>query len=100
MERLCYLKKLKDIGFNIMKKENDLNQFFGIQAPDKIFEKYIHLLNIAERTCSSTGLETISKSTRIRIINFILRRTTVPNCGGLREFLNNKTFETVFPLHE
>ncbi|XP_060695159.1 anoctamin-9-like [Hemiscyllium ocellatum] len=65
MERLCYLKKLKDIGFNIMKKENDLNQFFGIQAPDKIFEKYIQLLNIAERTCSSTGLETISKSTRL-----------------------------------
>ncbi|XP_059508207.1 anoctamin-9-like [Stegostoma tigrinum] len=83
-----------------VKKENDLNQFFGIQAPDTIFEKYTQLLNIAERTCSYTGLETISKSTRIRIINFILQRTTVPNCGGLHEFLSNKTFETAFPLHE
>ncbi|XP_038663482.1 anoctamin-9-like [Scyliorhinus canicula] len=100
MNRRYYLKKLSDIGFNIMKKEDDYSLFFGIQAPDNLFEKYIQLLNVAERTCSVTGLETISKSTRIRIINFILWRTTVPNCGGLRQLLESKTFDSAFPLHE
>ncbi|XP_067849681.1 anoctamin-9-like [Heptranchias perlo] len=101
--RRFYLKKLRDIGFNIMKKEDDNNYFFGIQAPDKMFEKYIQLLDIAERTCSTTGIDTISKSTRIRIINFILWRTSSPGSDhgdGLRELLNNNTFHSAFPLHE
>ncbi|XP_067901962.1 anoctamin-9-like [Heterodontus francisci] len=108
MNRRCYLKKLKEIGFNIMKKEDEFDLFFGIHAPDKIFEKYIQLLEIAERTCSSTGLNTISMSTRIRIINFILWRTTHlyddrSNAGifdCLRELLRNKTFLSAFPLHQ
>ncbi|XP_051885656.1 anoctamin-9-like [Pristis pectinata] len=83
-----------------MKKDDEFDIFYGIQAPEKLFEKYIHLLDIAERTCSTTGLDTVSKSTRIRIINFILRSTSVPGIGGLRELLKNKTFHSAFPLHE
>ncbi|XP_069757176.1 anoctamin-9-like isoform X2 [Narcine bancroftii] len=100
LDRRIYLRRLKEIGFNIMKKDDEFNIFFGIQAPDMLFEKYIYLLDIAERTSSSTGLETVSKSTRIRIINFILRRTSIPGIGGLHELLKNKTFHSAFPLHE
>ncbi|XP_059831561.1 anoctamin-9-like [Hypanus sabinus] len=100
LDRRFYLNRLREIGFNIMKKTGEFDIFFGIQAPEKLFEKYIHLLDISERTCSSTGLDTVSKSTRIRIINFILRNTSVPGIGGLRELLRNKTFHSAFPLHE
>uniref|UniRef100_UPI00398F35D7 anoctamin-9-like isoform X2 n=1 Tax=Pristiophorus japonicus TaxID=55135 RepID=UPI00398F35D7 len=98
--RRLYLRNLREKGFNIVKKEDDFSLFFGIQAPDMMFETYIQLLDIAERTSSHTGLDTISNSTRIRIIHFILWRTTTPNCDGLPELLRNKTFQSVFPLHE
>ncbi|XP_072128418.1 anoctamin-9-like isoform X12 [Mobula birostris] len=100
LDRRLYLNRLREIGLNIMKKTGEFDIFFGIQAPEKLFEKYIHLLDISERTCSNTGLDTVSKSTRIRIINFILRNTSIPGIGGLRELLRNKSFHSAFPLHE
>ncbi|XP_055505619.1 anoctamin-9-like isoform X2 [Leucoraja erinacea] len=99
LERRFYLHMLKERGFSIVKKEDDCNVFFGLQAPDTLFDKYIYLLDISERTCSTTGLDTVSKSTRIRIIHFILKRTFVPGIGGLHELLKHKIFHSAFPLH-
>ncbi|XP_078271017.1 anoctamin-9-like [Rhinoraja longicauda] len=99
LDRKFYLHKLRAHGFRIMKKEDDYNIFFGLQASGTLFEKYIHLLDISERTCSHTGLDTVSKSTRIRIIHFVLKKTIVPGIGGLRELLKHKTFHSAFPLH-
>ncbi|XP_067902934.1 anoctamin-9-like isoform X2 [Heterodontus francisci] len=107
VNRKLYLGKLREKGFRIMKKEDDHNLYFGIQAHKEIFDKYLQHLNISERRHNDTRLDTISESTRIRIINFILWKTrystddgndNVKNC--LRNLLNDGTFKAIFPLHE
>ncbi|XP_041052687.1 anoctamin-9-like isoform X2 [Carcharodon carcharias] len=103
--RKLYLSKVREKGFRIMKKEDDHNLYFGIQARKELFDKYIQHLKVSERRYNDAGLSTISKSTRIRIINFILWKTKYSTDDGsdndfLYNLLNDGTFKAVFPLHE
>ncbi|XP_078077369.1 anoctamin-9-like isoform X2 [Mustelus asterias] len=111
--RKLYLSKVREKGFRIMKKEDNHNLYFGIQAREEIFDKYIQHQNISERRHENPGLDTILKSTRIRIINFILWKTKYSTNDGndndpsgkqakicLRDLLNDGTFKAIFPLHE
>ncbi|XP_051885206.1 anoctamin-9-like [Pristis pectinata] len=109
--RQLYLKKLNEKGFQIMKKEDAQNLYFGIQAHEEIFEKYIHHLNISQRRYNDCKLSTISKSARIRIINFILWKTRYSTkddqnedglyaSNSLNNLLKDGAFHAVFPLHE
>uniref|UniRef100_UPI00398E912F anoctamin-9 n=1 Tax=Pristiophorus japonicus TaxID=55135 RepID=UPI00398E912F len=110
VNRKIYLRKLRKKGFRIMKKEDDHNLYFGIQAREEIFAKYIQHLNISKRGYNDTGSGTISKATRIRIINFILWKSRYAAADvnedgpydriSLRKLLQDGTFKAVFPLHE
>ncbi|XP_072375067.1 anoctamin-9-like isoform X2 [Scyliorhinus torazame] len=110
VQRKLYLRKVREKGFRILKKEDAHNLYFGIQAGEEIFEKYMQHLKFSERRYGDTGLGTISKSTRIRIINFILWKTKYSKNDGndndssvkisLRNLMNNGTFKAIFPLHE
>ncbi|XP_069757129.1 anoctamin-9 isoform X2 [Narcine bancroftii] len=110
VNRQRYLRNLSEKGFRIMKKEDAQNLYFGIQACENIFDKYIHHLNISQRRydCKMT---TVSKSTRVRIINFILSKTRYSTNDGqneddlyasnsLQNLLKDGAFQAAFPLHE
>ncbi|XP_067849856.1 anoctamin-9 isoform X2 [Heptranchias perlo] len=109
-DRKAYLRNLREKGFRINKKEDEHNLFFGIQAREEIFDKYMQHLKISERRNNDTEHRTVSKSIRIRITNFILWKTRYsPNDvneddpyvrNSLRKLLKDGTFKAVFPLHE
>ncbi|XP_072129228.1 anoctamin-9 isoform X1 [Mobula birostris] len=104
--RQLYLRKLSEMGFRIMEKEDSQNQYFGIQAHEKIFEEYIHHTNISQGRYADCKLHSVTKSTRIRIINFILWKTKCPTNGdindniSLKKLMKDGAFQAVFPLHE
>ncbi|XP_038663481.1 anoctamin-9-like [Scyliorhinus canicula] len=110
VHRKLYLRKVREKGFRIMKKEDNHNLYFGIQACEEIFEKYMQHLQFSERRYGANGLGTISKSTRIRIINFILWKTMYSENDGndndssvkisLHNLMKDGTFKAIFPLHE
>ncbi|XP_043562045.1 anoctamin-9-like isoform X1 [Chiloscyllium plagiosum] len=107
--RKRYLRKVREKGFRIMRKEDNHNLYFGIQAREEIFDKYIQHLKLSERKYDNE-LKEISKATRIRIINFILWKIRYSTNNGndnslnaknsLRKLLDDGTFKAVFPLHE
>ncbi|XP_078270901.1 anoctamin-9-like [Rhinoraja longicauda] len=109
--RDLYLKKLCKTGFQILEKEDAHNLYFGIRAREEIFDKYIHHLNISLGRYNDSKQSTILKSTRIRIINFILWKTRYSTnddpdedllyaSNSLHKLLKVGAFHAVFPLHE
>ncbi|XP_032895020.1 anoctamin-9 [Amblyraja radiata] len=109
--RNLYLRKLNENGFQILRKEDAHNLYFGIQAREEIFDKYIHHLNNSTRRYNDCIQRTVLKSTRLRIINFILWKTRYstiddPNedllyaSNSLHKLLKDGAFHAVFPLHE
>lgn len=109
-KRKLYLRKLKEKGFQILRKEDAHNLYFGIRAREEIFDKYIHHLNNTRRYNDSKQ-RTVLKSTRIRIINFILWKTRYSTIddpdedrlyasNSLHKLLKDGAFHAVFPLHE
>ncbi|XP_072905374.1 anoctamin-9-like isoform X2 [Hemitrygon akajei] len=104
--RQLYLRELNEKGFRIMKKEDSQNQYFGIEAREEIFKEYIHHTNVSQGRYAVCKLHSVTESTRIRIINFILWKTKCPKNGdkkdsiSLRKLLKDGAFQAVFPLHE
>ncbi|KAK7176439.1 hypothetical protein R3I93_000621 [Phoxinus phoxinus] len=97
---ICELKR-KNIIVNRI--EHDGKVFFGICAPEEMFEKYKYLLKVsdacnwsAEQKCESS----VSLCTRIRIVHFVLHNTFIGPGESLDELLREGAFESIFCLHE
>ncbi|NXK44724.1 ANO9 protein, partial [Chauna torquata] len=100
IKRKKFLDELSKKGFTI-KKIEDEKLFYGVHAPKHIFRKYQWLLrNPDSRLRDPSAHHDIPVTTRIRIVNFILKNTVTPDLEKLRDLMKKKVFETMFPLHE
>ncbi|XP_074854045.1 anoctamin-9 [Carettochelys insculpta] len=93
-KRKKFLEELKNKGF-ILKKIVGAKLFYGIHAPDELFQKY-HLLTWK----NSPVKEDVPITTRIYIVNFILQNTKISPTETFRKLIKEKVFEAAFPLHE
>ncbi|NXO13697.1 ANO9 protein, partial [Oriolus oriolus] len=100
IKRKKFLDELSKKGFTI-KKIEDTKLFYGVRAPQYIFWKYQHLQRKADsRQQNSSTHEDVEETTRIRIVNFILRNTVTPDLEKLHDLMKKKVFEAAFPLHK
>ncbi|NWW24585.1 ANO9 protein, partial [Falcunculus frontatus] len=100
IKRKKFLDELSKKGFTI-KKIEDTKLFYGVRAPQDVFLKYQHLQRKADsRQQNSSAHEDVEETTRIRIVNFILRNTVTPDFEKLHDLMKKKVFEAAFPLHK
>ncbi|NWW66106.1 ANO9 protein, partial [Ifrita kowaldi] len=100
IKRKKFLDELSKKGFTI-KKIEDTKLFYGVRAPNEIFQKYQRLRRKADgRQPISSNHEDVEDTTRIRIVSFIVRNTVTPNFEKLQDLMKKKVFEAAFPLHE
>ncbi|NWX16228.1 ANO9 protein, partial [Aegotheles bennettii] len=100
IKRKKFLGVLKKKGFFI-KKIEDEKIFYGVRAPEQIFQQYQCLLrNSDSRLPKPSDCQDVPVATRIRIVNFILLTTETPEREKLRSLMKEKVFETMFPLHK
>ncbi|NWW04061.1 ANO9 protein, partial [Oreocharis arfaki] len=100
IKRKKFLDELSKKGFTI-KKIEDTKLFYGIRAPQHIVCKYQHLQKKADsRQKNPSAHEDDEDIIRIRIVNFILWNTVMPNLEKLRDLMKKKVFEAAFPLHK
>ncbi|NXR09843.1 ANO9 protein, partial [Semnornis frantzii] len=100
IKRKKFLDELSKKGFTI-KKIEDEKLFYGVRAPNQIFQKYQWLLrNPDSRRQNPDAHQDVPVTTRIRIVNFILQNTVTPDLEKLHDLMKKKVFEASFPLHE
>ncbi|NWV53739.1 ANO9 protein, partial [Daphoenositta chrysoptera] len=100
IKRNKFLDELSKKGFTI-KKIEDTKLFYGVRAPQHIFWKYQCLQRKADsRQQNSSAHEDVPETTRIRIVNFILRNTVTSDLEKLHDLMKKKVFEAAFPLHK
>ncbi|NWI77795.1 ANO9 protein, partial [Dryoscopus gambensis] len=100
IKRNKFLDELSKKGFAI-KKIEDTKLFYGVRAPPRIFWEYQCLQRKADsRQQNSSAHEDVAETTRIRIVNFILRNTVISNSEKLHDLMKKKVFEAAFPLHK
>ncbi|XP_072237165.1 anoctamin-9-like isoform X1 [Leuresthes tenuis] len=75
--------------------------FFGLRAPNEIFEDYQYLLKVSD-SCNWFGdmKGIVTQANRIRIVHFIVHQTFINTGENLEELLTKDVFETIFCLHE
>ncbi|XP_066524756.1 anoctamin-9 [Hoplias malabaricus] len=101
-----FISALKEKNLDVKKIPDEDKVFYGIIAPNEIFETYRYLLCVSDAynwSCEEQG--TIPPSTRIRIVNFIVEHTSIKtDVSGVEEYLSDlikkKVFEAQFCLHE
>lgn len=122
-ENQQFLENLKKKGFHYKVKEDQKKVFFGIRADSQIFNLYCALLLEPEGpapklSASVRGLPEgeqgvpeatlkdvmakwtpIPPTTRIRIVNFILKSKTAAG-DTFNDLVNKRVFEAKFPLHK
>lgn len=96
----AFIEKLKMKNLKITKIIDDTVVFYGIQAPNEVFEKYRYLLKVSDACNWSEQQGNIPLSTRIRIVHFILSHVFLNTGENLFELLKKKVFEAKFCLHE
>ncbi|KFQ78024.1 Anoctamin-9, partial [Phaethon lepturus] len=120
IKRKKFLDELSKKGFTI-KKIEDKKLFYGVRAPEWIFQKYQRLLRNPDSRLQNPGAHhdtpvttraTQHKSVspeqlltrfsllRIRIVNFVLQNTVTSDLEKLHDLMRKKVFEATFPLHE
>ncbi|XP_062855297.1 anoctamin-9 [Trichomycterus rosablanca] len=103
-KRRDFIDALKAKDLNITKFADGNKIFYGIKAPNEIFETYRYLLKVSDAcnwSCEQHG--NIPQSTRIRIVDFILHNTSIENNGKheyLSDLIKEKVFQAQFCLHE
>ncbi|XP_027715932.1 anoctamin-9 isoform X2 [Vombatus ursinus] len=98
--RQRFMAELEKTGFTIKEVEDKRRLFYGIRAHSRIFNQYRELLK--DTDCSSPGAlpeGPVPTTTRIRIVNFILRKKEVDG-EKFDDLVKDHVFETMFPLHE
>ncbi|XP_045414534.1 anoctamin-9 isoform X2 [Lemur catta] len=95
-----FLGELRRKGFHFKVKKDQKRVFFGIRADDSIFDLYRTLLLEPEGPGSTVKTPTpVPATTRIRILNFILKKTTAAG-ETFENLVKDEVFETKFPLHK
>ncbi|XP_028303555.1 anoctamin-9 isoform X2 [Gouania willdenowi] len=97
----AFVEQLQNKRIKVTKIQHDDKIFFGLRAPNEIFEDYKYLLKVSD-SCNWCGdmKYGVSQATRIRIVNFILNHTYINTGEDLKELLKKDVFETMFCLHE
>ncbi|XP_068964038.1 anoctamin-9 isoform X2 [Petaurus breviceps papuanus] len=99
--RQRFLAELEKTGFTIKEAEDKRKLFCGIRAHSRLFSQYMELLK--DTSCSLSGTLPVgpvpTTTTRIRIVNFILRNKEVDG-EKFDDLKKDHVFETKFPLHE
>ncbi|KAF5913678.1 hypothetical protein HPG69_007593 [Diceros bicornis minor] len=96
-----FLEELRGKGFRYKVLEDKEKMFFGIRADSRLFNLYRTLLLEPEGPAPSVepaGLAPIPATTRIRIVNFILKSKMAAS-DTFEELVKDGVFETRFPLH-
>ncbi|XP_055059925.2 anoctamin-9 [Misgurnus anguillicaudatus] len=96
----AYIMELKRKNIKVTRIEHLDKVFFGITAPEEIFEKYKYLLKVSD-ACNWSGEQmSVSFSTRIRIVHFVLHHTFIGRGESLDDLLCQGVFGSMFCLHE
>uniref|UniRef100_A0A8C5R0H2 Anoctamin n=1 Tax=Leptobrachium leishanense TaxID=445787 RepID=A0A8C5R0H2_9ANUR len=100
-KRRLYIAELEKKCFKIKKVRDGEKIFYGVQAPNDIFRKYIRLLKNPDKNSglNHTNSDHVFHTTRIRIVHFILHKTSIKTEEYLEDLIKRGVFETVFPLH-
>ncbi|XP_040184412.1 anoctamin-9 isoform X1 [Rana temporaria] len=101
-KRRKYMSKLEMRRFKIKKSRDGNKIFYGIRAPPDIFRKYVRLLKNPDQGTQNLNTEHVSETSRIRIVYFILHKTSIETKGQsetLDDLIKSGVFETAFPLH-
>ncbi|KAM5138298.1 anoctamin-9 isoform 2-T2 [Mantella aurantiaca] len=101
-KRRKYMSKLEQRRFKIKKARDGNKVFYGVRAPPDIFRKYVRLLKNPDQGTQNLNNEHVSETSRIRIVHFILLKTSIETRGvseTLDDLIKSGVFETAFPLH-
>lgn len=99
--RRLYLGQLEIKGFCINEICDRNKTFYGLIAPDSIFETYCKLLCPHDHIHNQqTHSFSISITTRIRIVHFILHKIVIENELTLKDLIRSNVFKSAYPLHE
>nr|XP_008534148.1 PREDICTED: anoctamin-9 [Equus przewalskii] len=97
-----FLEELSRKGFHHKKLQDKEKIFFGIRADSRIFNLYRTLLLEPENPAPGmepATLTPIPATTRIRIVNFILKSKMAAG-DTFEDLVKDGVFETSFPLHK
>ncbi|MCJ8747291.1 hypothetical protein PDJAM_G00151770 [Pangasius djambal] len=97
----AYIAELKSKNLKVTTVHHDNKIFYGVRAPEEIFDKYKYLLKVSD-SCnwSAEYGGYVQNTTRIRIVYFILHQTFIGTGESLRDLTKQNVFETLFCLHE
>ncbi|KAF7212918.1 anoctamin-9-like [Nothobranchius furzeri] len=100
-KRQAFLQQLKKKKIKVTHITQAGKEFYGLRAPDEIFEDYQYLLKVSD-SCNWIGEVNgaINQANRIRIVDFILHQTFVNSKDNLEKLISEDVFETTFCLHE
>lgn len=101
IKQVAFVEALKNKNMKVTEIVLDDKVFYGVLAPGDVFEKYKYLLKVSD-ACNWSGehKDGVPKSTRIRIVHFILIHTYLSNGEDLNELMKEGVFESMFCLHE
>ncbi|XP_069865687.1 anoctamin-9-like isoform X1 [Dipodomys merriami] len=97
-----FLEQLQRKGFHFKVVEDGKQVYFGIRADNRIFDLYQTLLMESEGPTPSDKLaksEPVEATTRIRIVNFLLNRTTAAG-DSFEDLVKGGVFKARFALHK
>ncbi|KAI5088702.1 anoctamin-9-like [Silurus meridionalis] len=97
----AYIRELIAKNLNVTKIPHDNKIFYGIRAPEEIFNKYKYLLKVSDAcNWSAEYGGYVQNTTRIRIVHFILHHTYISTGETLRDLTRQNVLESLFCLHE
>ncbi|XP_017559027.1 anoctamin-9 [Pygocentrus nattereri] len=97
----AYINMLKSKNLKVSHIIHENKVFYGVRAPEEIFEKYKYLLKVSD-SCNwvCKQKDCVPDTIRIRVVHFILHHTFIGTGEGLRDLAKQGVFETLFCLHE
>ncbi|XP_061593036.1 anoctamin-9 isoform X2 [Cololabis saira] len=101
MRQEAYIDELKKKNITVARIVQEDKVFFGLRAPNTMFEDYQYLLKVSD-SCNWSG-DSMTQANRIRIVHFILNSTFIDTEGSksnLNELIAKGVFDTMFCLHE
>ncbi|KAB5525906.1 hypothetical protein PHYPO_G00145620 [Pangasianodon hypophthalmus] len=104
----AYIGELKSKNLKVTTLHHDNKIFYGVRAPEEIFNKYKYLLKVSDSCnwsaeCGDYVQNTTSSCrllAKMRIVSFILDQTFIGTGESLRDLIEQNVFETFFCLHE
>ncbi|XP_038126786.1 anoctamin-9 [Cyprinodon tularosa] len=95
-----FLKELKKKKISIKRIEHDGKLFYGLRAPNDIFEDYQYLLKVSDSCNWCHDEKGLTQANKIRIVHYILENTFIKTGEKLDDLMMEDVFETMFCLHE